>query len=121
MLTNSAQVNVEMNCIKGGEGTTIGDSAPSGGKNPLKRVCRGCGSADKALQRRCGVNPSAKSAAKKAPVVKTEAQLKSEAEHKALSASIKVMPEPERQSWYRDEKAKREKEEAGSSSSSSSC
>jgi hypothetical protein len=90
--------NVALTCAKCGEETTFGKSTALGARNPLKRVGNECAAIDRALNRRCGGD------SKKARTDKTDAQSKSEAEHKALKEKVKQMSEADRQTWYKEKK-----------------
>ena len=93
-----------LRCLKCLEGVTLENSHASG-RNPLKRICGGCSSTDRALQR-CVKTKS-----------KGDKETDEEKEHRSraekIEAEVSKMNEQARAEWYQKEKKKRETEGAG--------
>ena len=122
-------------CIKCGDHTTMLDSRQSGGRNALKRVCKGCTATDKALDRRC--NPPCLSQrralddnegasgtpTKKKPRTATAEEMASareeQAEGKKVRSAIAKMSSTQRMEWYRNEKANRQAAEGATNTNRS--
>ena len=78
------------------------ENSHASGRNALKRVCTGCASTDKALQR------SVKTKAKGDDETPAEAEIRSKAEK--VKAEVAKMSNDERADWYKKQKTKREAE-----------
>jgi uncharacterized protein CbrC (UPF0167 family) len=98
-----------VSCTKCKEITTVSESSPAGGRNPLLRVCNPCSATDKCLTRQAG---SSKADTKKRKSLPSEQEKAAQDAAKKIIDDVKGMTGDQKQTWYRNQKQKRAQEQA---------